>query len=220
MIRQIKMDWRAMKCYQVRIFLLPVFAAAIGMYNPLLVIPTSAVMFLSFSINVFAVEEKGDLNRLYLTLPIPRSSIVMGRFIFSTAMGLAGILTGIPVMLLITPYAASQYYGPPVWYFSIIAVSLLLIAFLNLAMFPILFKLGYGKGKFWGFILPLAFISLLYGGYAVASGLPGNELLSFNLMEYAYKNLLAVSGGFILLSTVLLFTSYEISKKLYSRRDF
>lgn len=220
MIKQMMMDWRAMKYYHVRLFLLPVFSFAIGIYNPLLVIPTSIIMFLLFSINTFSVEEKGDLNSLYLTLPIRRSSIVAGRFALSIIMGLLGIMLGIPIMLLVNRFAISQYYGPPTWYFSIIALSCLLFAFFNLAMIPTLFKLGYNKGKFWGFVLPMIFISLLYGVYAVLSVLPGNESLSFDLLQYAFENVFAISGGLIVLSMLLLFISYMISRRVYSKRDF
>ena len=57
--KMIALDWRAMKYYQIRVLLLPVFVFIFGVvYSPLTVIPMSVVMSLNFSLNPFAVEEK------------------------------------------------------------------------------------------------------------------------------------------------------------------
>ena len=93
-------DWNAMKCFHLRIFLLPVISLAAGFITALLVVPTNVFMFLFFSVNTFAVEEKGDLNKLYLTLPIKRSSVVAGRYALSIGMGLVGLVTGTHCCLL------------------------------------------------------------------------------------------------------------------------
>ncbi|MDD3613917.1 MAG: hypothetical protein WAP98_04640 [Caldicoprobacterales bacterium] len=54
MIRKmIALDWRAMKYYQKRVLLLPVFVLIIGWQNALMIIPFSVMMFLSFSVNPF-----------------------------------------------------------------------------------------------------------------------------------------------------------------------
>lgn len=74
--KMIALDWRAMKYYQIRLLLLPVFIFIFGVYSPLTVIPMSVILSLSFSLNPFAVAEKGELNNLYLTLPVRRKSIV------------------------------------------------------------------------------------------------------------------------------------------------
>ncbi len=84
--KMIALDWSAMKFYQIRGLLLPVFVLIYGLYSPITVIPLSAIMLLSFSVNPFAVEEKGELNILYLTLPVGRKSIVAGRYMLSILM--------------------------------------------------------------------------------------------------------------------------------------
>jgi ABC-type transport system involved in multi-copper enzyme maturation permease subunit len=59
--------------------ILAVFGAA-GL--SMVVIPISAYMAIAFSMNAFAVEEKGKLDHLYLSLPLSRNSIARGRFAF------------------------------------------------------------------------------------------------------------------------------------------
>ena len=74
-----KLDWHAMKCYHVRLLIIPIYLLLIGWVSPVCLIPLAVFLLFSFSINSFYVEEKGDLNRFYLTLPIKRSQVVLDR---------------------------------------------------------------------------------------------------------------------------------------------
>lgn len=213
-------DWKAIKYFHMRVLLLPVISLAAGFISALLVVPTNVFMFLFFSVNTFAVEEKGDLNMLYMTLPIRRSSVVGGRYALSICMGLVGLITGIPLAIFADRFSLSHYYGPLEWFLPIVAISYLLFAVFNLCMFPILFKLGYSKGKFWGMLVPLALFAALYSAWVIISSLPGNEYLLFNALEYAGKNMFLVNGSIILIATLILLFSFLLSKKLYSDREF
>lgn len=218
--KMIALDWRAMKVYQIRILLLPVFVLILGFYSPLLVIPISVFLFLSFSVNPFAVEEKGELNNLYLTLPVRRKSIVAGRYLLSIIMLLCGIAIGSLLMPLANRLSVSKWFIGIEGFMVVIALSYLLYAILNLFMFPVLFRLGYNKGKFWGFFLPVVFFSLLLGMYSTITYLPGNKTLTLDILVFASENLLMVVGSIVVLATILLILSYMISLKLYSKRDF
>lgn len=219
--KMIALDWRSMKYYQIRFFLLPAAAFIFGcFYSPLLVIPMCVFMCMSFSVNPFAVEEKGELNNLYLTLPIKRNSVVAGRYALSFIMLIFGVVIGISVMPLANLLSVSKWYFSFEWYAVIISLSYLLYSVTNLFMFPTLFKIGYNKGKFWGFYLPVILFSLLFGAYYAVSFLPGNETLATDFLIYASENMLLISGGMIVLATVILIFSYMISVKLYSKRDF
>ena len=213
-------DWKAIKYFHLRVLLLPVISLAAGFISALLVVPTNVFMFLFYSVNTFAVEEKGDLNMLYMTLPIRRSSVVGGRYALSICMGLVGLITGIPLAIFADRFSLSHYYGPLEWFLPIVAISYLLFAVFNLCMFPILFKLGYSRGKFWGMLVPLALFAALYSAWVIISSLPGNEYLLFNALEYAGKNMFLVNGSIILIATLILLFSFLLSKKLYSDREF
>lgn len=221
MIKQMALlDWKAIKYFHLRIFLLPIISLSAGFISALFVVPTNVFMFLFFTVNTFAVEEKGDLNRLYLTLPIKRSSIVGGRYVLSICMGAAGLITGIPLAIFADRFSLSHYYGPLGWFLPIGTVSYLLFSLFNLCMYPILFNLGYSKGKFWGMLLPPALFSGLYGAWVIIPSLPGNTHLLFHALEYASKNTLLVNGGMILAATLILLVSFLLSKKLYANREF
>ena len=220
MKRMAMSEWNAMKCFHLRLFLLPIISLAAGFISALLVVPTNVFMFLFFSVNTFAVEEKGDLNKLYLTLPVKRSAVVAGRYVLSICMGLAGLVTGIPLAILADRFSLSHYYGPIGWFLPVVTISYLLFSIFNLCMFPILFKMGYSKGKFWGMLVPIALFAALYGAWVIVSSLPGNEYLLFNALEYASKNMFLVNGGIIVVATLVLLCSFLLSKNLYSNREF
>ena len=222
--KMIALDWRAMKVYQIRLLLLPVFALILGWLYPVFVIPISVFMCISFSINPFAVEEKGELNHLYLTLPVNRKAIVTGRYALSLIMLFCGIIMGIAIMPLAS--LMGRIFMNSIWvlgfsgYIAIISLSCLFYSLLNLFMFPILFRIGYAKGKIWGFYLPAIFFAILIGIYTTIISIPGNETITIEFIGYASENMLLVSGGMVILAIAFLFLSYALSIKLYAKRDF
>lgn len=186
--KMIAHDWRAMKFYQIRMLLLPVFVLIFGIYSPLSVIPMSVLLLLSFSVNPFAVEEKGALNNLYLTLPVGRKSIVAGRYMLSIIMLLCGIAMGVLIMPLSNKFTISQWFIGIEGLMVLVSISYLMYAFLNLFMFPVLFKLGYNKGKFWGFYLAMIFFALLFSAYFAVTSLPRYSKLTLDLIVFASEN--------------------------------
>lgn len=215
------LDWRAMKYFHIRGILLPICVVIIGLFSsPVLVMPTCTLLFVFFSLNPFAVEEKGALNNLYLTLPVKRSTIVSGRFILGGIMGACGVILSIPLTAVVNHFGWSHYDLPLSWYVFVFCISYLLFAVFIFATYPTLFKLGYQKGKFWGFAIPAVFMGLLYGVFSVIANWPGNEMLLFNLLKYASENMLLISGGIAVAATAILAASIMLSKHIYSKREF
>jgi len=218
--KMIALDWRSIKVYQIRGLFLPVAIFIFGYFLPLLVIPMSVFMFMSFSINPFAVEEKGDLNHLYLTLPVSRKEIVTGRYLFSLIAVLCGIALGTLMMPLANMVSVSKWFIGIEGYIVIIAFSYLIYAFFSLFIFPILFRFGYNKGKFWGFYLPVFLFAFFFSSYITFSAAPEYSAFTLNLLMKASENLFLVSGSMIAIATILLILSYIVSLKAYSNRDF
>jgi len=221
MIRKmIAIDWRAMKVYQIRVLLIPFLAIILGWTSSIAVIPLCVFACFNYSLNTFAVEDKGALNNLYLTMPMKRNSIVAGRYAFSLLIVLCGILAGIHIMYFVNMFAMSRWYIGFNGHVVIISLSLLLYAVFNLFTFPVLFKRGYTKGKFWGVFLPVILFGIIFGAYPLIVNLSGNEALTIELIAYASENLLLVGGLILLLASALLLISYAISVRVYSKRDF
>ena len=213
-----KLDWHAMKCYHVRLLIIPIYLLLIGWVSPVCLIPLAVFLLFSFSINSFYVEERGDLNRFYLTLPIKRSQVVLGRYLLSLTLFAAGELAGLALMPLANLFALSKWYPDLKWCMVLLSSGFLFYALLSLSMYPVLFKLGYQKGKIWGFYIPAALTTLIY--IIVLEYDIYTEGFLTNLLSYASDHLLTAVSMIIGLGAGILAISCLLSIKTYSRRDF
>ena len=209
-----------MKCYRIRFLIVPASLFVTGCFSPVLLVPMGAFLLFSFSLNPFAIEEKGDLNRLYLTLPVQRRTIVAGRYALAFLLFAAGVLLGLAMMPLANLISFSKWYLDLKWKLALISFSFLFYGIMSLAMYPLLFKMGYQKGKIWGHYVPAILICLAYIALIEYDMLVGNGTFIFDLLVYASNHILAVSGGMSAAGGILLALSYLLSVKLYSGREF
>ena len=215
----LKLDWSAMKCYRIRLLLLPVLLLIPGGLSTIYLVPMGVLFLFSFSINAFLVEEKGGLNRLYLTLPMKRSRMVAGRYLLSFLLFLAGIIIGFALMPLANLFALSRWYPDWKWALALACTGFLIYALMNLAMYPALFRLGYEKGKVWGYYIPSFVIALGYMGIAEYDVVTGGAFIR-DMLIYASEHILSVSAEIFGLGAVILAASWGLSVRLYTRREF
>lgn len=227
MFKMIKLDWLAMKFYWPRIILLPIFVSFYGiMYQPA-IIPFVSFIMLAFSVNPFAVEEKGKLDNLYLTLPITRKTIVKTRYSLSLIMQFSGLLFG----TISTVLLSFILNGKKILYLHtftadfqnislLVCGSLFIYAVMNLTMFPTLFKMGYIKGKAIGFYIPIVSATLIITVIYILTML-NREFYQwlFKSFEWAYSNPICVSVILLALAALILTASYSLSCYLYSKRE-
>lgn len=228
MFNMIKLDWLGMKYYQKRILLVPLIICIYGLLNEALVIPLIAFLMLAFSVNPFVVEEKGKLDNLYLTLPVTRKAIVNARFGLSIIMQLAGVVIGTAATILLS----AMLNGRTVFYlhtfkadfttvFLLICSSMLFNAIINLSMFPILFKIGYAKGKALGFYLPVATVSISAGIIYILWQINSSfREYIFSLFKWAFANTIWTAAIMLSVAAFVLAVSYILSHKTYANRDF
>ena len=100
----------------------------------------------------------------------------------------------------------------------LLSSGFLFYALLSLSMYPVLFKLGYQKGKIWGFYIPAALTTLIY--IIVLEYDIYTEGFLTNLLSYASDHLLTAVSMIIGLGAGILAISCLLSIKTYSRRDF
>jgi hypothetical protein len=224
----IKLDWLGMKYYQKHIIIVPLVVILYGFFSAAIIIPLTAFMMLSFSVNPFAVEEKGKLDNLYLTLPVTRRTIVNARFGLSLIMQLVGLEIG-TVMTIIY---SNLFYGKTIFYthtfkadlktmLLIIGGSLLLYSVMNLSIFPILFKIGYAKGKGLGFYMPIIVIAIAAAVLFILWHL-NNTFREFTLsvIKWAFINTLWTAIIMAAAAALILIISYMLSYKMYAKREF
>lgn len=225
----ILLDWRAMKYYWPRAFLVPVFVVVMGIMSPACVLPLGVLLCLAYSVNPFAMEEKGQLDNLYLTLPVSRKTIVTARYAFSLTMQFFAFLFGVPVMYLIARmrnntqnHFGNVYFGMDGKMILLIAaLSFLCYALINLCMFPVLFKIGYSKGKAIGYYIPmLFFIGLAYAAVIMLS--VSDTLINTGLLwlNWAVGHTGALALCILLTGMLFLGISYLLSLHFYRKREF
>lgn len=220
MFDTVKLDWIATKCYHKRLWILPLSLLVIGWFSPIWLVPLSTLLLFSFSINVFAVEEKGDLNRLYLTLPVKRSKVVRGRYVQSLLLFAGGVMLGLALMPLANLISFSKWYPDYQWILAVVSFSFLFYGLMTLFMYPLLFRLGYQKGKIWGYYLPAGCVCLAYIAIVQYDTLVSGGMLVFHMLVYASEHMLLVSGGMFMLGALMLVASYLLSVRIYKRREF
>ncbi|WP_251207721.1 ABC-2 transporter permease [Acetatifactor aquisgranensis] len=220
MLRMLRLNWSAMKCYRIRFLIIPGSLFVTRCFSPVLLVPMGTFLLFSFSLNPFAIEEKGDLNRLYLTLPVQRRTIVTGRYVLSFLLFAAGALLGLAMMPLANLVSFSKWYPGFSWKLALVSFSFLFYGVMSLAMYPLLFKVGYQKGKVWGYYVPALLVCLAYIALIEYDMLLGNGTFIFDLLVYASDHILIVSGGMFTAGGILLALSYLLSARLYGRREF
>lgn len=220
MFKMLKLDWSATKSYRIKFLLMGIGLLVIGWSSTVWLVPVGVYLMFSFSVNSFWVEEKGDLNRLYLTLPIKRSQVVTGRYLLAFILFIAGIVLALALMPLCNLFSLSKWYPDARWFLALVSFGFFLHALMSLFMYPVLFKLGYQKGKMWGFYIPSILIGVAYIAVMEYDHIIYGGYLIFDLFIFASEHLLLVAGGMFGLSIIMLAVSCLLSMKIYSGREF
>ncbi len=218
MLRMLYLNWTAIKSYRLRGLLIPVCLLVTGWFSSIYLVPLAVFLLFSFSINVFAVEEKGNLDRVCLTLPVTRGQVVAGRYLFSFLLFLAGLLAGFSLMPLANLFSLSRWYPDWGWSLALLSFGFLLYALLGLFTYPALFGLGYMKGRIWGYYIPAIVVGLACIGVVEYDIMTGGTFIR-DLLIAASEHILAVSGGILGLGVAVLTVSWLLSWKIYIRRE-
>lgn len=170
---------------------------------------TAAWLVLIVNTNLFAIQEKYGLERLYSSLALNKKSVVLGRYISATLNYLFGYFVVIIVGVII-----SFIQGHANFYNGIIegfCISLLTFTLVSAIQLPIYFVVGYTKGRI---ISMIPF--LIIAGLVILQAL--NERL-----ERVIRSVLAYGNSIyaicLISSIVIMVVSYYISVSCYKKRQ-
>lgn len=229
MLNMLKLDWLGMKYFHIRIIMIPLISVCfMGFFNAMMIIPMTAFFMLSFSVYPFAVEEKGGLDNLYLTLPVTRRIIVDARMGLSLIMQFAGLVFGTVATVLFSVFL----YGKTLVFdhtfkadfstvFLLICASLLFYAIMNLSTFPLLFKLGYVKGRAFGFYIPIgAAVGIVYAFIMLNVFNERFRIWLSSAVDWVYNHVTLMSLMMLAAAAFILGVSYLLSQRLFAKREF
>lgn len=170
---------------------------------------TAAWLVLIVNTNLFAIQEKYGLERLYSSLALNKKSVVLGRYISATLNYLFGYFVVIIVGVII-----SFIQGHANFYNGIIegfCISLLTFTLVSAIQLPIYFVVGYTKGRI---ISMIPF--LIIAGLVILQAL--NERLERvirSVLDYG-NSIYAIC---LISSIVIMVVSYYISVSCYKKRQ-
>ena len=186
---------------------------------------------LSMSFTLVAFDERADWERFRLALPLSRASVMRGRYASIGLLALAGVAEG----LVITGALALVAFALPnvTWLSAVLTdfqveayalctvIGVAITAFLLSFTLPIVARSGMTKTARW---LPVVFVLVLLGLYAVGSQFDGDGLLR-SITEFAAWA--AEPAGcaitcvvIVAASAVLYAASCAVASVLYERREF
>jgi ABC-type transport system involved in multi-copper enzyme maturation permease subunit len=156
----------------------------------------------------FALEEKNDINTLYVTQKIPRKTVVYGRFIYGILISLIfvvfSIVIDVAVMFVIgnTTGIVSEFF--------IAAVVFIGLQLFNAFRFPFFFKYGYAKGNVVASIVPMFIII----GCSLLIAYLKPDLTA--IPKFGIEAVITVIAAII----VFIVISITLSVKFYQKREF
>ena len=142
----------------------------------------------------YAAGEKSGMGTLHATLPLTRCDIVKARYLFF-------ICTQAIIMfppLLTAPFFQTSW-----------AIIFLMSSFIIAVIYPLGFKIGFGKASYAGFALFASIVLLLHRKYGAQ--IPDAPPFVEALIASPAKQFAA--------GLILLFLSYLLSLKIYKTRD-
>lgn len=159
----------------------------------------------------FVIGEKTQMDLLYAALPLHRSELVRGRYLFVLLTDLvsAGIAFVFSLLLsFVFPLSLGTILGT-------ILACLYLFSILSLLQLPVYFKLGYTKGKMIA-LLPLLLPTVLI----VALFTLTKESKIADIASLLAGHPIAVGIGALLFWLLAAFVSLQLSQRFYAAREF
>lgn len=162
------------------------------------------LMIVFGSLQVFAVEEKSDMRRLYSLLPLNRTNIVIGRY-------LSGIFLGAFFLLIVSavsfPFVSAFNLLPSRLFWEILWETLGVFLFLTAVEYPLFVHVGFSKAQTGATILAVLVFYL--------------DIFLVKTHREAYMQMLLSHGGLLLLALGIaaIAVSIGISIRIYRKKE-
>ena len=214
-IKSMRLDFHIQKANYKTFFALGyALAIVLGVVSrtPYTTVLIAMVVSAAFSGFVFLVSERNNLGRLYGILPLRKSELVLGRYLYALVFGLANVIAASLLTCVI-----SLVTGHDVAFLDLSAymcASFLYFCLFTAIVFPVYFRFGFSKN----YLLTNVPLYVLYAvgfGLVRKGKLPDlNNVTRYFTMRPEMLWLCGVGGGLALLAV-----SYGLSGLTYRRRE-
>jgi predicted transporter protein len=160
------------------------------------------VMMFTFLVPItsLAYDEKSRFDAYALTMPVKRSDIVLSKYLLSLICGAVCALAGFFVNVI----CMNDIFETAVVTLILLCVGI----FFSSIVLPLLFRFGVEKGRtiMMAVLLLPVILALLFSKFDVA--IPENEFIKYSLLFVP------------VITAVVFFVSFQISKKIYEKKEF
>lgn len=205
------LDFYTLKSQTAMYLIIPAIAVFFSLTgSPLSVLGfTAAWLVLLVNTNLFAIQEKYGLERLYGSLALNKKSVVLGRYISTT---LNYLFAFIVVVIIGVFMAFVQGHQAPVdGVVEGFCLSLLVFTLISAIQLPIYFRAGYTKGR----ILSMIPFLVIVGGFVILQSF-------FEKLEEVLKSILAYGNGIyvvcLIVGVLVMIVSYYVAVSCYKKR--
>lgn len=155
-----KLDFFTMKSQAVLYVIMVLIISMFSIMDSSIIVSfiTGAWFTALMASNIFIIQEKNNLNRLYGSVSVEWKDIVLGRYIFAFSNYVISLVTVIAVSLIVSLFrdmfidVSNILLG--------FSLSLLIFSIITGIQMPLFFKLGYTKAKMWA-VVPFLVVMLL-----------------------------------------------------------
>lgn len=210
-LKVVNLDFYTMKGQMANYLLIPVLALFFSfMGSSMIVLSLTAAWFvLIINTNIFAIQEKNGLDRLYVSLSISQRNMVMGRYIFLFLNFVFAYFVVLIVGVIASIFHSQSIAGKDLAVGF--CISCLLFSVVSAMQLPIFFKIGYTKGKylslipFFVVVMSLLIFPTFIDGFSFAFG-------------FAWKHIEVISVLSLVVSIAAGIVSYYISVFCYKKQ--
>jgi hypothetical protein len=216
-----RLDYMAIKPYLTLKSLIPILFVIIlvrfATGEQSVVIGMLSMYSAIFASYPFAVSDKNGMDTLYATLPLRKSEVVIGRYIFvlflNIAAGIAAFAVSAVSMIVLKEELLLKET------FISIAACLFIFSLVEAFQLPIYFKLGYAKAKMLAY-LPLVFFAAAVIAVTNIAGKDNTFEFLSNASSWIIENTFIAIATILMLWLTVLTASVLLSLNLYKSRQF
>ncbi len=208
-LRMTKLDFVTMKSQYTMYLILAIIVLLFAiMGSSVTVLCFTCSWFVALiSSNIFAIQEKNNLNRLYGSLSVNLKDIVLGRYI---SICLNYIISFLVIFVLYSGFALFQNKEMNLQEVLLgFSLSFLIFSVIVGIQMPVFFKMGYTKAKVWSLVPFVAVMSLVV--------IPSFVDALSGVIEFMMSNKSVLIICCILASCIIQFVSYNISVVAYRK---
>lgn len=165
----------------------------------------------------FAVGEQNGIDALYPTLSITRSTVVLGRYLFTLVLDVCAGLFAYTFSFAALTIMQKDFNA--LESLVLMLVMFLLYSIIQAFQLPLYFKLGYAKAKFLAYLpfIGLALIVFMFSKF-LKNSFSLSQISNF-FGWFAANPLIAVLLGAVVWLGIIII-SYQVACSYYSKRDF